>query len=89
MILLECPNCGPRNSQEFRYGGEYNPRPKVPMETSDAEWADYVYIRDNKSGIQKEWWYHRAGCGYWFLVERNTKSNKVIRTFLWPEKEGA
>jgi sarcosine oxidase subunit delta len=87
MILLDCPNCGPRNSQEFRYGGEYKPRPKAPLETIDAAWNDYIYMRDNKAGIQKEWWYHRAGCGYWFLAERHTKSNKILKTFLWPDKE--
>ena len=83
MILLNCPNCGQRNSLEFRYGGEYNPRPAKPLETSDTEWADYIYMRTNKSGVQKEWWYHRAGCGLWFLAERDTRSNEVMRTYLW------
>ncbi|NIO07377.1 MAG: sarcosine oxidase subunit delta, partial [Deltaproteobacteria bacterium] len=67
MILIECPNCGPRNSQEFRYGGEYNPRPKKPAEASPLEWTDYVYMRANRLGNQVEWWYHRAGCQLWFL----------------------
>jgi sarcosine oxidase subunit delta len=83
MILLECPNCGQRNVQEFRYGGEYNPRPKRPLETSDVEWADYVHMRANKWGVQKEWWYHRAGCQLWFLAERHTRSNEVMKTYLW------
>jgi sarcosine oxidase, subunit delta len=83
MILLECPNCGLRNAQEFRFGGEYNPRPKAPMETSDVDWTDYIYMANNKVGVQKEWWYHRAGCGRWFLAERHTKTNEVMRTFLW------
>jgi sarcosine oxidase subunit delta len=87
MILLECPNCGRRNVQEFRYGGEYNPRPKAPMDAPDTKWVDYIFMRGNKSGIQKEWWFHRAGCGYWFLAERHTKSNRVIKTFLQPDKE--
>ena len=30
MLLLTCPNCGHRNSSEFRFGGEYNSRPKKP-----------------------------------------------------------
>ncbi|MFQ5408381.1 MAG: sarcosine oxidase subunit delta [Anaerolineales bacterium] len=83
MILLNCPNCGMRSVQEFRYGGEYNPRPSNAMETTDAEWADYVYMRDNKWGVQKEWWYHRSGCGLWFLAERHTRSNAVQRTYAW------
>jgi heterotetrameric sarcosine oxidase delta subunit len=83
MIQINCPNCGLRNSQEFRYGGEYNPRPSKTLEVGDAEWADYIYMRDNKLGVQKEWWYHRSGCGRWFFADRHTKTNHVLRTYLW------
>jgi heterotetrameric sarcosine oxidase delta subunit len=87
MIRIDCPNCGPRNALEFRYGGEYNPRPSQPLSVSDDEWADYIYMRDNRLGIQTEWWYHRAGCGTWFLAERHTKTNEIIRTTFWRPKE--
>ena len=87
MIQLDCPICGKRNQLEFRYGGEYNPRPEKPLEVSDAEWIDFVYMRDNRWGVQKEWWYHRAGCATWFLAERHTRSNVVDKTYLW-KKEG-
>lgn len=87
MILLECPNCGLRNVQEFRYGGEYNPRPPAPLQTADSQWTHYIYMRPNKMGVQKEWWYHRAGCGLWFLAERHTKSNVVLKTTLWHREQ--
>ena len=83
MLLLTCPNCGPRNVSEFSSGGEYNPRPQAPMVASDAEWTDYLYLRNNTMGMQTEWWYHRAGCGIWFLAERNTRTNVVVRTHAW------
>ncbi|MDX1616174.1 MAG: sarcosine oxidase subunit delta [Candidatus Promineifilaceae bacterium] len=83
MILIDCPNCGPRNAQEFRYGGEYNPRPKQAMAIEEDAWTDYVYMRDNRLGVQQEWWYHRAGCQLWFLAERHTKSNEVHKTYRW------
>lgn len=83
MILLNCPHCGKRNSQEFRYGGEYNPRPKEPSTVSQQEWTEFVYLRDNKLGVQREWWYHRAGCQAWFLAERHTASLEVQKTFVW------
>lgn len=83
MIQLDCPNCGLRNSQEFRYGGEYNPRPKQPLSASDETWTDYVFMKANKLGVQKEWWYHRSGCQAWFLAERHTKTQDVIKTYLW------
>jgi heterotetrameric sarcosine oxidase delta subunit len=94
MVILDCPNCGPRNTQEFRYGGEYNPRPKAPQQTSDEAWTDYVYMRANKQGVQKEWWYHRSGCQLWFLAERHTQSNEVLKTYHWqpqtnPNEAGA
>ncbi|MCP5096367.1 MAG: sarcosine oxidase subunit delta [Chloroflexi bacterium] len=83
MIIIDCPNCGSRNSSEFRFGGEYNPRPKGVKDISNEAWTDYAFLRENKLGVQKEWWYHRAGCGIWFLAERHTKSNEVIKTYLW------
>ncbi len=81
MITLKCPNCGSRNAQEFRYGGELNPRPTDPK-GPDSEWVDFLYLRDNQMGTQTEWWYHRAGCGLWFLAERHTRSNEVARTYV-------
>ena len=80
MILLTCPNCGERNVAEFRFGGEYKTRPKEPDE---AAWTDYLYLKENKLGVQREWWYHRAGCGLWFLAERHTKSQVVEKSYLW------
>lgn len=83
MILLTCPNCGERNAAEFRFGGEYNARPRNPDTVSNEEWVDYLYLKENKLGVQKEWWYHRAGCGLWFLAERHTKTQVVEKTYLW------
>jgi sarcosine oxidase subunit delta len=82
MFLLECPNCGPRNAQEFRCGGEARKRPDLKAVTP-GEWSDYVYMRDNALGLIREWWYHRAGCGLWFIAERHTKTHEVGKTYLW------
>jgi sarcosine oxidase subunit delta len=83
MLLLVCPNCGLRNVAEFRYGGEVNVRPKLPLGTADTDWQEYIYMRRNVAGVQKEWWYHRAGCGSWFLAERHTKTNVVAKSYFW------
>ena len=85
MILLTCPNCGERNVTEFRYGGEARPRPDGTVSDS-SEWADYLYMRTNPLGTLHEWWYHRAGCGCWFIAERHTKTHDVVRTYLWEER---
>ena len=83
MLILECPNCGPRNVSEFRHGGEMNPRPGAAAAASAVELTDYLYMRRNVSGVETEWWYHRSGCGMWFLAERNTLTNQVLRTYRW------
>ncbi|MFT5208356.1 MAG: sarcosine oxidase subunit delta [Flavobacterium sp.] len=79
MKLLTCPLNGPRNISEFSYGGEYHPMPDD--QTSDArEWAEYVFFHDNKAGVVTEWWFHMASA-YWFLAERNTVTDHIVRTF--------
>jgi len=75
-FLLACPNCGPRDVYEFRFGGECHarPQPNAPQQ----EWSRYLYARANEAGVQKEWWYHRAGCHAWFLALRDTRTNVVV-----------
>ena len=34
------------------------------------------------AGVQREWWFHRSGCGEWFLAERDTRTNEVLLTEL-------
>jgi heterotetrameric sarcosine oxidase delta subunit len=81
-FLLTCPHCGLRDVNEFRYQGEVTRRP--PPEPTLRELTDYVYFRDNVAGVQREWWYHRAGCGLWFVAERDTRTNTVLRTEVPP-----
>ena len=76
--LLTCPNCGVREVTDFSYGGEVTARPKA--RPSWRELNEYNYFRDNVAGVQREWWYHRVGCGLWFLAERDTRTNDVLRT---------
>ena len=79
-FLLACPNCGPRDVNEFGCAGEVTTRPG-----SDApfrEFTSYLYFRRNVAGVQREWWYHRLGCRAWFQAERDTRTNEVLRTFV-------
>ena len=85
-FLLECPNCGLRDVNEFRCQGEVTRRPTG--EPTLRELSDYVYFRANVAGVQREWWLHRAGCGLWFLAERDTRTNEVLKTEL-PTPSGA
>ena len=79
-FLLECPNCGPRDVYEFKFQGEVTKRPVE--KPTQRELSAYVYFRANVAGVQREWWYHRTGCGLWFVAERDTRTNVVLRTEL-------
>ncbi|MFH1350732.1 MAG: sarcosine oxidase subunit delta, partial [Pseudomonadota bacterium] len=45
---------------------------------TEEEWADYVYFSKNACGPQREWWYHAKGCGSWFSLWRDTRTNLPI-----------
>jgi len=79
-FLLPCPNCGPRDVNEFVFAGEISVRPQGPP--SLRELGSYVYFRRNVAGIQREWWFHRFGCESWFQAERDTRTNEVLTTEL-------
>jgi heterotetrameric sarcosine oxidase delta subunit len=79
-FVLSCPNCGDREVTDFQYGGEVVPRPRERPERRAL--AVYNYFRRNVAGVQREWWYHRAGCRTWFLAERDTRTNAVVGTWL-------
>jgi sarcosine oxidase subunit delta len=85
MKILHCPVNGPRPLSEFSYGGEYTPMPD-PDQVSDGEWADYVFNRSGAPGVKLEWWCHTAS-GVWFLAERDTARDKIVRTFLHKRTE--
>ena len=75
MMLIECPNCGPRNETEFKYGGEAHVAyPEDPSALSDKEWSRYLFYRQNKKGIFAERWVHAGGCRKWFNALRDTVS---------------
>ena len=81
MKLLTCPINGPRPVTEFVYWGEMRDMPD-PNEATDGAWADYVFNRNGAAGVKKEWWCH-APSGIWFIVERDTSLDKVLRTYLY------
>lgn len=78
MLRIPCPYCGTRDQDEFLCGGEATVRrPADPGRASDAEWADYLFYRDNLKGPHLERWFHLFGCRQWFLVERDTATHAI------------
>ena len=82
MLIINCPYCGPREESEFVCGGEAHiARPLSENSISDAEFADYLFLRDNPKGLFLERWRHTAGCRRWFNVARNTVTHEIIEVY--------
>ena len=75
MLLIFCPHCGPRNSDEFSFKGELVRRPEP--DPAPESWRAYLYMKQNLAGWQREHWFHVSGCRRFLEVERNTLSNEI------------
>ena len=80
MKIMPCPLNGPRNIQEFMCGGEVV-TPPDPDHADPAAWADYLFMHENAAGVVREWWYH-VPTSFWFIADRDTISDEIVRTFL-------
>lgn len=79
MLLITCPHCGPRDEVEFHAGGEADRvRPADPSALSDAEWAEFLFLRRNERGPHAERWNHAAGCRRWFNIVRDTVTHEIL-----------
>ena len=82
MQLIECPYCGRREEAEFAYGGQAHVGyPAAPSELSDAEWAEFLFFRDNPRGPFAERWNHTAGCRRWFNAIRDTVTYEFLAVY--------
>jgi sarcosine oxidase subunit delta len=79
MKIMHCPMNGPRNISEFVWGGEVRDMPD-PRAGTDRDWAEYLFIENNTKGVVREWWMH-APTSYWFIAERNTETDEILRTY--------
>ena len=87
MLLSRCPYCGERDEAEFNCGGEAHiSRPMAASTVNDAEFAEYLFMRDNPKGLVLERWLHAAGCRRWFNMARDTVSNEIVEVY--PMGEG-
>ena len=83
MLLIHCPYCEmARPEVEFRYAGEAHiGRPLDPSTQSDAEWAQFLYLRSNPKGVHFERWHHVHGCARFFNAARDTVSDRILTTY--------
>lgn len=84
MFLINCPYCGARDEHEFGYGHEAHivrPTPAQYEQMTDAEWADYLFLRTNTKGVHFERWVHTKGCRRWFNVARHTVTHEILAVY--------
>ena len=87
MLRIPCPWCGERDQTDFQFGGESHiARPSKPAQASDAEWADYLYFRENPMGVHYERWVHSFGCRQWFNIARDTVTHEIIEVYKMGEQ---
>ena len=88
MKLMPCPLNGLRNISEFVCGGDVTEMPPA-VTASDSDWAAYIFMENNAADVVREWWLHVTS-GYWFIAERHTTSDEILRTYpaseLFPER---
>nr|WP_218891010.1 sarcosine oxidase subunit delta [Actinomycetospora corticicola] len=79
--MITCPWCGPREENEFRYGGQAGLEyPADPAALDDEQWARFVFFRDNPEGAFAERWCHDAGCRRWLRAVRDTRTYVFAET---------
>ncbi|RUU30775.1 MAG: sarcosine oxidase subunit delta [Mesorhizobium sp.] len=77
MLRIECPCCGPRDHDEFRYGGDASVTRPAHGDPDPEAWYRYVYVRTNPAGLHREFWQHLIGCRQWLVVERDTRNHAI------------
>ena len=79
MLLIPCPNCGPRDESEFRYGAQGGMALLADsQELGDAAWGEWMFVRANPKGPLDERWYHSHGCRRWFSLRRDTATDEIL-----------
>ena len=79
MKIMPCPLNGPRNISEFICFGEVGEMPD-PGRVADDDWANFVWFSNTTAGVIREWWCH-VPSSYWFIAERNTVTDEILRTY--------
>lgn len=77
-MILTCPWCGPRNVEEFSFGGDASVKRPHFDDPSLTRWQVATFERDNPRGPHREFWHHEAGCRQWLVAERNTATHEMI-----------
>jgi sarcosine oxidase subunit delta len=80
MPLLRRPR---RRIRTARPGGEAHLKRFGPG-SSDDDFENYLFMRENPKGVHFERWRHVNGCGKWFHAARCTMTLEVFGTYSGP-----
>ena len=81
MLILECPCCGVAAEEtELHAGGEAHLKRFGP-DSTEEDFAGYLFQRENPRGVHFERWRHVYGCGKWFHAARCTATLEVFGTY--------
>lgn len=81
MLILTCPVCGVTGEEtEFHAGGEAHLK-RHSVGSSDEQFEEYLFMRENPHGVHLERWRHNNGCGKWFHAARCTTTLEVFGTY--------
>ncbi len=81
MLLIPCPNCGPRAQAEFVF--ERPVETIFGVDTPTAALVEKLYTRTNPRGVSVELWRHARGCRGWLRIDRNTVTHVIGAVSLW------
>ncbi|WP_108815885.1 sarcosine oxidase subunit delta [Loktanella sp. Alg231-35] len=81
MLTLRCPYCGVDVDETDLHGeGQAHLKREGPG-SSDADFEDYLFMRENPKGVHFERWRHAFGCGKYFHAARCTNTLQVFGTY--------
>jgi len=81
MLILNCPYCGvDADETELAAGGQAHIK-RETIGSSDDDFEEYMFMRENPRGVHFERWRHANGCGKWFHAARHTVTLEVFGTY--------
>ena len=81
-MIIKCPNCGPREINEYTYIGDAAVTRPYHDDTYMENWINYVFMRNNPRGIHVEHWQHTSGCRAFLKITRDTVTHEITGVML-------
>ncbi|MTJ05674.1 MAG: sarcosine oxidase subunit delta [Sediminimonas qiaohouensis] len=81
MLILKCPYCGVMADETELHGGGEAHLTRHGPGSSDEDFHDYLFAKENPRGVHFERWRHVQGCGKWFHAARDTATLEVFGTY--------